>query len=156
MIHGTVKDQRIVAVLHQFFEEEVGFGLLIDEDENTALVIPHSQDLQEPQELRGLLPDLDDLFDIHASLPTAPHDHFNRPAKDLLRKVLYVLGECCREHYSLSVRTDIVHDFGDLRFEAKIEHAICLVDHDHRNTAKVRDLAVVEGQHIDHTTGRAY
>ena len=65
-----MQDQREIGILDQLPEEPISFILFVDEDENRALIVPLAEDLEEPQELGGLLTQFNNLRDILTGLPS--------------------------------------------------------------------------------------
>ena len=66
-----------------------------------------------------------------------------------VRKLLYILWPCGREHQRLSIRTDLADNLANLRLETHVKHAVGLVHDKVSDTTKVR-LARLE--HVDKTT----
>lgn len=91
MVHGAMKNQRIVAILDKLLEEEVSLRLLINEYEYTSFIIPHSKNLQQPEKLGCFFSDFNNLFDIHTGLPSAPNNNFDWLFKNSFRKIFHIL-----------------------------------------------------------------
>ena len=66
----------------------------------------------------------------------------------------HLAGEGGGEHDRLAVRADVVDDAVDLRLEAHVEHAICLIENDVSDTVQVRYAPGVCSEKVDETTRR--
>ncbi|RUP48880.1 hypothetical protein BC936DRAFT_143756 [Jimgerdemannia flammicorona] len=83
--------------------------------------------------------DLDDLADVVAG---AEIEGANVHLNVVGGETLHLLGPGSAPHEGLTVRTDLLNNFADLRLETHVKHAIGFVEHEVGNAAEVRLLGL--------------
>mmetsp|Transcript_15557 Transcript_15557/g.41857 ORF Transcript_15557/g.41857 Transcript_15557/m.41857 type:complete len:270 (-) Transcript_15557:519-1328(-) len=71
----------------------------------------------------------------------------------ILRNRYDFFGPSCCEHQRLTIRSNLAHNFTQLRFKAHVQHAICLVQYKICHAPEVRLIGL---QKIDETPGGGY
>mmetsp|Transcript_54901 Transcript_54901/g.88687 ORF Transcript_54901/g.88687 Transcript_54901/m.88687 type:complete len:286 (-) Transcript_54901:1933-2790(-) len=149
LILATVQGERRVAILQQLREHLIHILLLVDEDDDGAMLLPLAQELQQPIELLSLVENLYELRDVRGSRISFTNCDLNRLFQDLPGQSLHVSGQGCAEHCHLLVWSSGLQEHADLRLESHVKHAVGLVEDHEGDTPEVGDLAVGGGQDVD-------
>lgn len=118
-----------VAKLEQILHELVGVLLLVDEDDDVALLGVNAEQLEELEELLVVLENGHVLLDVRAHRSPGANSDLDRLCEDTPREQLHRTRKRGREEHCLPVGPDAVHHHIHLRLEAHVEHSVCLVQH---------------------------
>lgn len=148
---------RVVLVL-EVDEQLVGRLLALDKDERARvfLVVEElAEQLEQAVEAGVLAADLDNLGDRVGNNGAAADRDLERTSEDLAGERLHLSRERGGEEDCLAVGADLADDLHDLRLEAHVEHAVCLVQNEIGHPLEVNQPARVGRQELDHSPGRA-
>mmetsp|Transcript_14202 Transcript_14202/g.43574 ORF Transcript_14202/g.43574 Transcript_14202/m.43574 type:complete len:420 (+) Transcript_14202:1502-2761(+) len=154
--HPTVQRRARQLLSEQLAEKRVTCLLGVDEDEQLTVVIVSPQQLAQPGQLGLLGEHLDMLLDRVGDDRDTTRDNLHRLGEDAACEFLDGGGESGGEKHRLPVGPRVGHDPVDLRREAHIEHAVCLVEHYVGDAPQVGHTARIGGEHVDHSSGRAH
>mmetsp|Transcript_19582 Transcript_19582/g.64062 ORF Transcript_19582/g.64062 Transcript_19582/m.64062 type:complete len:370 (+) Transcript_19582:1402-2511(+) len=142
-------------LLEQLAKEGVARLLRVDEHQDLPLVVVAAQQLAQPRQLPLRRQHLDVLLDGVRDDRDAARDDLHRLGEYAARQLLDGGGEGGGEEAGLPVGACVADDAVDLRREAKVEHAVRLVEHHVRDALQVGDAAAVCGEHVNHPAWRA-
>mmetsp|Transcript_60485 Transcript_60485/g.107841 ORF Transcript_60485/g.107841 Transcript_60485/m.107841 type:complete len:272 (+) Transcript_60485:1263-2078(+) len=157
LVHTAVHHAQVHCIpgTVQVLVQVVTLLLRVNKDQDEPLLHPLAQQLQQPEEFFIIcVEELHVLCNCVARRAAPTHDNLNWVLQPLLGGRLDGFGEGGGDHDRLAVWAGVLTDFGHLRPEAHIEHAVRLVKDEVRDTAQARDAPLVGDQHVDHAAGR--
>mmetsp|Transcript_71294 Transcript_71294/g.202177 ORF Transcript_71294/g.202177 Transcript_71294/m.202177 type:complete len:559 (-) Transcript_71294:574-2250(-) len=155
LVLAPMESKGWVAILEQLREHLVDVLLLVDEYDNGAVLVPLTQQLQEPVELLALLKHLHKLRHVCGRCVPLPDRDLERLLEDLPRESLHVRGKRRAEHGHLLVWARALEEHAYLRFKAHVKHPVGLVQDQKADAPEVRDLPVGGREHADEPARRA-
>lgn len=114
LVDAAVQRHARVRGLHEVLEQRVGVLLLVDEDDDRALVLVVAEHLEELEELLIVVEHDDVLLDLLADDRATAHLHLHRLGENATGQGLHLTGEGGAKEDGLAVRSDVLHYSHDL------------------------------------------